>query len=180
LLGSAVAAKCAIVKRAVETAVFSCNPARFWSTFLDADYLRALYLEALQFKAFRILELTDTTRKLAVVPRMNLPGPIEKLMGDSFAYEDHGTLDRAKNEWTWRMVQPADVGAKARKELVTSRGSVRLEVLSADEVRRTDEIAIEAKMFGLGGLIESTAEKEFRSATAKEHAFLKEWLTRVS
>jgi hypothetical protein len=176
LLGFRAEATQTDVKRATETSVLSCDPDRFWSVFLDEAFLRALYLEALQFKGFRVLELTETTRKLAVVPKMNLPGPIAKLIGDSFAYEDHGTLDRAKNEWTWRMVQPTDVGAKARKEIMTSRGSVRLELLSPSEVRRTDEFIVEAKLFGLGGLIESTAEKEFRAASAKEHSFFKEWL----
>jgi hypothetical protein len=165
------------MKRAVETAVLSCTPERVWSAFFDEAYLRALYLDTLQFRGFRILELTDTTRKMAVVPKMNLPGPVAKLIGDSFAYEDHGTLDRAKNEWTWRMVQPSD--QKARKEIVTTRGSVRLEPLPNGEVRRTDEFVAEAKMFGLGGVIESAAEKEFRSATTKEHAFLKDWLART-
>lgn len=166
------------MRRAVEASNFSCNAERFWSVFLDEGYLQALYLDALRFRGFRILELTDTTRKLAVVPRMNLPGPIQKLIGDGFAYEDHGTLDRAKNEWTWRMVQPRHLGAKARAEIVTSRGSVRLEALSANEVRRSDEIVVEAKLFGLGGLIESTTEHEFRAAIAKEHLFLKDWLAR--
>ncbi len=165
------------MKRAVETTTLPCTPEAFWSVFLDAEYLKKLYVEQLQFKSFAILELTDSTRKLAVSPKMNLPGPIEKLIGDSFAYEDHGTLDRAKNEWTWRMMPPS--GQKARKEVVATRGSVRVETISKAELRRTDEIIIEGKVFGVGGLIESSAEKEFRSAMTKELAFLRTWLART-
>ncbi len=108
---------------------------------------------------------------------MKLPAPVAKLIGDSFAFEDHGTLDRAEGEWTWRMVQPANLDSKttARKDVVTMHGTVRIEHRRG-HCRRTDEFTIEAKIFGLGGLIESSIEKELRSARTKEYAFLMRWL----
>jgi len=109
---------------------------------------------------------------------MKLPAPVAKLIGDSFAFEDHGTLDRAKGEWTWRMVQPANLDSKtkARKDVVTMHGTVRIEASGDGHCRRTDEFTIEAKIFGLGSLIESSIEKELRSARTKEYAFLVRWL----
>jgi|GEM_PF-1927164 len=44
------------------------------------------------------------------------------------------------------------------------------------QCRRTDHFSVEAKLFGLGGLIESSIEKELQSARAKEYAFLKRWI----
>jgi hypothetical protein len=41
-----------------------------------------------------------------------------------------------------------------------------------------DTFSIEARIFGLGSLIESTIEKELQRARAKEHAFLPRWLER--
>jgi hypothetical protein len=165
------------MKRCVETSTLACTPEQLWSLFLDRAYLEALYLEVLKFKAFSILELTDTTRKLAVSPRTNMPGPIEKLIGDSFAYEDHATLDRTKNEWTWRMMPPSTL-TKPKKEVISTHGSTRVRVLGPKEIERTDELVAEGKVFGLGGIIESSAEKEFRAATAKELAFCREWLAK--
>jgi hypothetical protein len=109
---------------------------------------------------------------------MKLPAPVAKLIGDSFAFEDHGTLDRAEGEWTWRMVQPANLDSKtkARKDVVTMHGTVRIEASGDGHCRRTDEFTIEAKIFGLGSLIESSIEKELRSARTKEYAFLMRWL----
>jgi hypothetical protein len=53
---------------------------------------------------------------------------------------------------------------------------MRIEPISEKECRRHDEVVIEAKMFGVGGLIESTTEKEVRASFDKELAFFSKWL----
>ena len=157
-----------------------CTPDTFWASFLDESYLRALYLDELESRAFDVLEIRDASRKLLIVPKMKLPAPVAKLIGDSFAYEEHGTLDRASGEWTWRMVQPAnlDPKSKPRKDVVTMHGTVRIEPAADGHCRRTDDFSIEAKIFGIGSLIESSIEKELRSAREKEYAFLPRWVER--
>jgi hypothetical protein len=156
------------VKTVSETVRIPCSAETFWKLFFDERYTRALFLEALQFKDCAVLEQTESARKLRLVPKVNLPGVVQKLVGDAFAYEEHGTFDRARGEWTWRMVP--------RKEIVATRGRTRIEPVSETECRRTDEVFIEGKVFGLGGLIESTAEKEVRASWPKELAFLERWL----
>jgi hypothetical protein len=159
-----------------ERFVVPCDCETFWRLFLDEAYIKALFLEELKFKDLTILELTPTTRKVRAVPSMNLPAVLEKLVGDSFAYEEHGTLDRAKNEWTWRMLQPEQPDGKKKKELVTTRGTIRVSPAADGKCSRTDEVQIEGKMFGVGGIIESTVEKEMRSVWTKELAFIERWL----
>ncbi|MFW2389881.1 MAG: DUF2505 family protein, partial [Polyangiales bacterium] len=107
-----------------------------------------------------------------------LPAPVAKLIGESFAFEEHGTLDRATNDWAWQMVQPAnlDPKSKPRKDAVTMHGTVRVEPSGDGQCRRTDSFTVEAKIFGLGGLIESSIEKELKNGRAKEYAFLARWL----
>ena len=116
------------MKTSTTSAVLPCTPAAFWAAFLDESYLRGLYLDELESRGFAVLEIGDTTRKLRIVPKMKLPAPVAKLIGESFAYEEHSTLDRATNEWTWRMVQPAnlDPKSKPRKDAVTMHGTVRI------------------------------------------------------
>jgi hypothetical protein len=169
------------MKTSTASAVLPCTPETFWAAFLDESYLTALYLEELEYRAFAVIEIGETSRKLRVVPNMRLPAPVARLIGDSFAYEDHGTLDRARSEWTWRMVQPAnlDPTSKPRKDVVTMHGTVRVEAAGDGRCRRTDDFSIEAKLFGLGGLIESTIEKELQTARAKEYAFLTQWLEKL-
>jgi hypothetical protein len=153
-----------------------CDCETFWRVFLDETYMRALFLEELKFKELTILERTDSTRKIRAVPSMNLPAVLEKLVGDSFAYEEHGTLDRANNLWTWRMVQPQKADGKSKKELVATRGTIRVAPAGEGKCQRTDEAEVEGKIFGLGGIIEGTVEKEMRSVWQKELAFLTRWL----
>jgi len=159
------------MKTVTGSAVLPCSCETFWKVFFDERYTRALFLDELQFRELDILEQTDTSRKIRVVPKVNLPGPLQKLVGDRFGYEEHGTLDRAKNAWTWRMVP--------KKEIVATRGKVRLEAVGDGQCRRSDEVIIEGKIFGLGGVIESTAEKEVKASWQKELAFLNRWLEKL-
>jgi hypothetical protein len=163
------------------SAVLPCTPETFWRVFLDEKYVKTVFLEELQFRELTILELTETTRKLRAVPRLKLPSVIEKLVGDSFAYEEHGTLDRAKNEWTWKMVPPANLepGKKPRKEIVSTRGTLRVDTAGESKCRRNDEVIVEAHVFGIGGLIESTVEKEVRASWGKELGFLTRWIEKL-
>ena len=57
-------------------------------------------------------------------------------------------------------------------------GTARVEASGADQCHRTDTSSVEAKIFGLGSLIESTIDKELQRARAKEYAFLRRWLER--
>jgi len=168
------------MKTSTTSAVLPCTPDSLWASFFDASYLRTLYLDELQYRALAVLEISDTSRTLRIVPKMKLPAPVAKLIGESFAYEEHGTLDRLKSEWTWRMVQPAnlDPRSKPRKDAVTMYGTVCIEAAGEGHCRRTDCFSVEAKIFGLGGLIESSIEKELQSARAKEYAFVRRWIER--
>ena len=156
------------MKTVTATTLLPCTPDAFWKIFLDERYTRALLLDELQFKELTFLELTSESRKIRVVPKINLPGALQKLVGDAFSYEEHGTLDRARNEWSWRMVP--------KKELIATRGKTRVEPAGDGQCRRSDEVILEGKIFGLGGIIESTAEKETRASSAKEHALFLRWL----
>ena len=166
------------MKTSITSAVLPCTSDTVWASFLDESYLRALYIGELESRAFAVLEIGEASRKLRIVPKMKLPAPVAKLIGESFAYEEHGTLDRATNEWTWRMVQPAnlDPKSKPRKDAVTMHGTVRIEASGDGHCRRTDNFTVEAKIFGLRGLIESSIEKELQTARAKEYAFFTRWV----
>ena len=169
------------MKTITQSFVLPCRVETVWKAYLDPAYVRALYLDTLGYRALDVLEVTEQSRKLRVVPKLSLPGPIQKLLGDSFAYEDHGTLDRARNVWTWQMVQPSQLapGAKPKPGIVTTRGTVRVEAVGERECRRTDELVIEANVFGLGGLIESSAEKEARAGWEIEIPMIRQWVTRL-
>jgi hypothetical protein len=159
------------MRTVTESFACPCTVEVFWGAFMDAGYLRGLYLDALGFSGFEILELGPTSRRLRIVPKLNLPDVLARLIGERFAYEEHGVLDRGRNEWTWRMVVP-----DGAIDVVSTHGTVRVMADGEAACRRHDELSIAAKVFGLGRIIESAAEKEARSAWAKEPSFFARWV----
>lgn len=157
------------MKKVTESFSLPCSVEAYWRIFFDEAYGKALYLEALGFRDYRVLEQKDGARKLRIAPKVNLPGPIASLVGDAFAYEEHGTLDRGRNVWTWKMVPSG-------KAFLQTSGTISVQPDGEGKCRRTDDVAVEGKVFGLGGIIESTVEKELRASWHKELAFFRRWL----
>src|SRR3990167_2971679 len=135
-----------------------CDVDTFWKVFLDKDFNQRLFREVLGFPEFQITEQKETDsaiiRKVSGTPKMNMPGPVMKLLGANFRYTEEGKLDKATKVWTWKMI-PSVLAEKLRQE-----GTMRVEAAGPGKVRRIAEIVNEAKIFGLGGLIESSAEKQ--------------------
>jgi hypothetical protein len=146
-----------------ESTTFPCDVETYWRRFWDDDVARRLYMEGLSFRAFTVVSKTDNDRTLRVQPKMSLPSAVEKILGPSFAYDEIGSLDRASSTWSWRMKSP--LGDK-----LETRGTIRIEA-EGSGVRRTDEVVLDARVFGLGSLIESSAEKELRAAWEREFSF---------
>ncbi len=150
-----------------------CNVETFWKTFFDKDFNQKLYLEGLGFPAYKTLEQNETetgiTRKVHGQPKMNMPGPVAKLIGSNFSYTEDGSFNKATKVWTWKLT-PSTLADKMRNE-----GSVRVEAIGDDKVRRVADLLIEAKVFGLGGLIESSAEKQLREGWDQSAVFMNKY-----
>ncbi len=151
-----------------------CTPETFWTVFLDKEFNERLYKEGLEFPSFEILEQRETDkevfRRAAGKPKMNMPGPVMKLLGDGFRYTEDATLDKATKTWRWKMT-PSTLADKVRQE-----GTLRVEPVGDKRCRRVVEIVMEAKIFGLGGLMESSAEKSLREGWDKSAIFLNKWI----
>ena len=151
-----------------------CNVEAFWKLFFDKGFNDKLYLEGLGFPAYKALEQNETetkiTRRVEGTPKMNMPGPVAKLMGSNFSYKEEGSFDKATRIWTWKLI-PSTLADKMRNE-----GSVRVEAVGDDKVRRVAELLIEAKIFGLGGLIESSAEKQLREGWDQSAVFMNKYI----
>lgn len=152
----------------------NCNEETFWKTFFDKDFNEKLYKEALGFPSYKTLEQNETdkqiTRKVSGQPKMDVPGPVAKLIGSGFSYVEDGSFDKGSKVWRWKMI-PSTLADKMRTE-----GTVRVEPVGSDKVRRISEITIEAKIFGVGGLMESTAEKQMRQGWDASAVFMNKYL----
>ncbi|MBK8261342.1 MAG: DUF2505 family protein [Nannocystis sp.] len=153
-----------------------CDVDSFWRLFFDKEFNLRLYKDALGFPEFAVLDQQETEasirRRCAGKPKVTMPGPVMKLMGDSFGYTEEGTFDKATKIWRWK-VTPSTMADKLRQE-----GTLKVEAIGADKVRRTAELINEAKVFGIGGMIESSAEKSLRDGWDKSAVFMNEWLSK--
>ncbi|KYF87947.1 DUF2505 domain-containing protein [Sorangium sp. So ce296] len=152
----------------------NCNVDTFWKLFLDKTFNEELYRKELGFPEYTITEQVETEteiiRRSAGKPKMNLPGPVEKLLGSGFRYTEEGKLNKATKVWTFKLT-PSTLADKMRNE-----GVVRVEAIGDNKVRRIAEIFIEAKVFGVGGLLESSAEKELRQGWEESAVFMNKWI----
>jgi hypothetical protein len=55
-------------------------------------------------------------------------------------------------------------------------GTVRAERVSDTKCRRVAEMSVEAKIFGLGGIIEGASEKQLREGWDKSASFMNKWV----
>jgi Protein of unknown function (DUF2505) len=154
----------------------NCDAETFWKVFFDKSFNDELYLKELGFPEYKTLEQNETdtkiTRKVHGQPKMDVPGPIAKLLGSSFSYIEEGSMDRASKLWRWKLL-PSTLAEKLRTE-----GTVRIEPIGDSKVRRVAEIEVEAKIFGVGGLMESSAEKQLRQGWDSSAAFMNKYLAR--
>jgi hypothetical protein len=151
-----------------------CDEETFWKLFFDRAFNDALYKTGLGFTKYDVVDSRDTAtqtiRKVSATPKVDLPGPIAKLMGPGFGYVEEGTFDKGSKRWTWSMT------TSTMSDKLKQGGSLKIEPAGAGRVRRVAEITGEAKVFGLGGLIESTIEKELRAGWDKSAEFMNKWI----
>lgn len=152
----------------------NCTPETFWTIFFDKEFNQELFLKGLSFPEFSILDQRETdteiTRKVAGKPKLNMPAPIMKLLGNGFGYTEEGKLNKATKVWTWKFT-PSTLAEKLRNV-----GSMRVEAIGDKRCRRLADIEVEAKIFGLGGMIESSTEKSLREGWDHSAVFMNKWI----
>jgi hypothetical protein len=159
------------------THTIRCDVETYWKTFFDPAFNTALYHQTLAFPAWEVTELRETAtglvRRVAATPKVDLPGPVVKLIGPNLRYTEEGTFERAASTFTWVM----KVSAMADK--IDNGGKLRVEAGSAPgECRRIVDLHTSANIFMIGSLMESTTEKSLREGWEASAKFHNEWLAR--
>ncbi|MBI4705383.1 MAG: DUF2505 domain-containing protein [Deltaproteobacteria bacterium] len=153
----------------------NCDEETFWKIFFDREFTQTLFRQVLRFPAYEIVEQTSPpdgriARTVRGQPHMKVPGPVAAVVGDSLGYEEVGQFDPEKKVFGWKTTTNKLPG-KLRQE-----GSVRIERAGEGKVKRISEITVEAKIFGVGGLIENTTEEQFRVGWDRSAAFMNQWV----
>ena len=131
-----------------------------WRLFFDPEFERGLYLEHMRFPKYELVEQREDgdkiTRRERVTPRLDVPAAVAKVLGPSFGYVEDGTFDKKSRTWRCRILP----------NVLTDRLSCDMTVtcaeLAPERCRRTVETSIDARIFAIGGLVESAFEKSLR------------------
>ncbi len=157
---------------------FNCSQETFWSkVFLDEEYNRRLFLERLKFSQWRELERQEKDGKLhrvveAAPPVGELPGPLKSVIGDNAGYQERGVLDHERHHYSVTVVP----------NRLADKISVRLEISTTadgpNRCRRLVQGSVNAKIFGVGGLLEkkmiADLDKSYTKSAEFTNAFLAE------
>jgi len=142
-----------------------------WGHLLDVDFQRRIHLEGLGFQKYELEsqdERGDVMHRVAqVIPRVDMPKALTKVLGDSIGYKEFVTFDRVKKDWKWHL-KMSGPGAKIHVggtiELLPGRNE-------SGCIRRT-HFEVECKIFGVGGLIEKTVKTETLANYEKAAVFI--------
>lgn len=141
-----------------------------WRLFLDDDFDKKMYLEGFGFPRYELLDHRDgeaeSFRRIRVVPKLDVPGPVAKILGSSFAYTEEQTFDKKARTSRSRVVP------SVLADRLGSDSAVRAEAAGAGKTRRTIDISVEARIFGIGGMVESALEKNLRTGWDNAAAYM--------
>lgn len=150
---------------------FETDVDTYWNRiFFEPEYNRRLYLEALGFKGFELIELTGDpgekrTRKMKTEPAADAPAVVRKLIGESLVYTETGTFDPATRIWSYQIVP------NKLSEKVYIGGRLYAEPRGEKRCERVAEIEVTVKVFAVGGAVEKFIESTTRDSYVKAGAF---------
>lgn len=136
----------------------------FWNkVFFDEEFNRRLYLDKLRFRRFErqsFEEGQDGSRQqtLLTEPRVSMPGPIQKIVGESFYYLETGHFDPQSKRYK------LNIEAPSFKDRFRLEGELWVEPKGDKSVERIFAVDCQVKIFGVGGMIESFVEKTTRES----------------
>jgi len=155
-----------------------CTEPEFWDAFLDPEYTTRLFREVLAFPEFEIVHQeeseTEVIRRCVAQPAL---GSGQKLMldlfGKPFRFTEEGRFDKHSRTWSWRLEASLFTAA------MRNEGTVRVEPMDGESVRRLTEITLAADVMVVGPMMEAQAEVRQRDGWDKSAAFMNEvWLAR--
>jgi hypothetical protein len=161
--------------RFVAKHVINCDEETFWRLFWSRELNARMYTEVFKFPHFEILEQSEDerslVRKATAEPHLHaMPDFVQKMLGSKFRYIEESVFDKTARTWRWKMTP------SLMPERLCNKGELRIEQAGRDRVMRIAEVSIEAKVFGVGKILEAVVKKELCSAWDDSAAFLNRWL----
>jgi Protein of unknown function (DUF2505) len=134
---------------------FECSVDTFWDhVFFNLAFNQRLFIERMRFERWEETSHTPTAdgfrRVVEVVPRVgDLPAAIKGLMKEGTGYREEGEFFRSQSLYRVRAIP------QTLADRIHISGDMRVETLAPNRCRRTYVGQVEAKVFGVGGIIEN-------------------------
>jgi hypothetical protein len=146
-----------------------------WRAFFDPAFEKAI-VAAMKFRSYEVVSRKETettiTQQTRAIPKLDAAASVAKIFGASFGYTEDGTFDRASRVWRVRTI-PDTFSDKMFADMV-----MKLEPAGAAS-KRTLDFTIEARVRGIGGMVESSFEKNLRTGWRDSAEFLNDWLRKL-
>jgi|GEM_PF-1302734 len=145
---------------------------RFWTDIFESeDFNRALYIDHLGYRYE--LDLWDRAtghRRARVWPTHNVPKALASVLGNTISFVEDGIYDEDAERYDFKVI-PSTLAGR-----IGVSGTVEVEPLSARSCERSVTFEIEARVFGVGHLIESFLETTTREQYDRNALFINEYL----
>ena len=158
------------------THLFNIADTEFWQRlYMNPDFLEGMHLEGMQCEEFRIERMEGSVKDgfslcLFSRPKLEIPKALRKVIGDSVTYREHSSYDPRQNEYHFRLE------TSVLSEDIDILGSIRIEKVAEDKVRRTIDIEIAARIFGVGKILERFIAQSSRNNIEQASRFTTQWL----
>ncbi|MEK6607451.1 MAG: DUF2505 domain-containing protein [Myxococcota bacterium] len=156
---------------------FDCDVERYWRTFFDEEYNRALYRE-LKMRDRTVLEHVsegggETIRRVVrVVPDVELPSLVRKIVGESVAYVERSTWSRARSA----LDVTVELDAPGMRDRFELRGVYAVAPSGPGRVRRDFHAVLSVRVPIVGGQVEKQIAEQTRKSYETTAVFTRRWL----
>jgi len=144
-----------------------------WRTFFDPAFEQVI-VKAMKFRLYEVVARDEDdsalTQKTRAVPRWDIAAVLGKLFGASPGYVEEGRFDKAARIWRTSTI-PDSLADKITCEMV-----MRMEPVDDTRSRRVLDFKIEARVRGLGGMVESSLEKNLRNGWRDSGEFISRYI----
>ncbi len=154
-----------------------CSAEVFWETlFFDPEFNRRLFLEHLRFPAWRVTDQRDgelvLERTVEVTPLLGeLPGPLKAVLGSSLSYRESGRFDKQARTYTLTAVP------SVLSDRLGVSGELSCKTIGEGRSERVFVAKVEARVFGVGGLLEKRILSDLQSNYDGSAVFIDRYLT---
>ena len=148
---------------------FNCDQDTFWKeVFFDADFNRKLFLEHLRFEHWEVAKMEENDneirRTLDIIPTVgDMPGPLKKFASD-LGFREEAVFNKKTKVHRFKVI-PNKMANKLNIE-----GQVTVEE-KGNSVVRIVRFEVNAKIFGIGGLLEQRIIADTKVNYDKGHAY---------